>query len=71
MDNLFVGNVIPPPSSGTSPFFESDLARLQHAVDDRFNLAYFRHTGQWGEVAELLSLKECLSEIDAGGLLTP
>jgi hypothetical protein len=34
-------------------------------------LAYFRHTGQWWEVDQLLSLEECLSEIEAGGLFTP
>ena len=27
------------------PFFESKVARLQYAGDERFNLAYFRHTG--------------------------
>ena len=54
-----------------SPFFESKFARLQYAGDDRFNLAYFRHTGQWWEIAQLLSLEECLSEIEAGGLFTP
>jgi hypothetical protein len=54
-----------------SPFFESSFARLQYAGKDRFNLAYFRHTGQWWEVAQLLSLEECLAEIRAGGLFTP
>jgi hypothetical protein len=54
-----------------SPSFESRFARLQYAGDDRFNLAYFRHTGRWWEVAQLLSLKECLAEIEAGGLFTP
>jgi len=54
-----------------SPFFESKFARLQYAGDERFNLAYFRHTEQWWEIAQLLSLKECLSEIEAGGLFTP
>jgi hypothetical protein len=54
-----------------SPFFESKFARLQYAGDERFNLAYFRHTGQWWEVAQLLSLDECLSRIEAGGIFTP
>lgn len=39
------------------------------AVDDgRFNLAYFRHTGQFREIAQLLLLDECLAKIGAGGL---
>jgi hypothetical protein len=53
------------------PFFESWFARLQYAGNDRFNLAYFRHTGQWWEVAQLLPREECLDEIRAGGLFTP
>jgi hypothetical protein len=54
-----------------SPSFESKFARLQYAGDGRFNLAYFRHTGRWWEVAQLLSLEECLSRIEAGGVFTP
>ena len=50
---------------------QSKFARLQYAGDGRFNLAYFRHTGQSWEIAQLLSLEECLSEIEAGGLFTP
>jgi len=54
-----------------SPFFESRFARLQYAGDDRFNLAYFRHTGRWEEVAQLLSLEECLSWIEDGNIFSP
>jgi hypothetical protein len=54
-----------------SPFFESRFARLRYAGDDRFHLAYFRHTGRWCEIAQRLSLRECLAEIAAGGLFTP
>lgn len=58
---------IQPPPKKT----ELNYLRLQYAGDERFNLAYFRHTGQWWEVDQLLSLEECLSEIEAGGLFTP
>jgi hypothetical protein len=44
-----------------SPSFESKFAILQYVRDGRFNLAYFRHTGEWWEVAKLLSLQEYLS----------
>ncbi len=54
-----------------SPFFESRFARLQYAGDGWFNLAYFRHTGRWWGIAQLLSLEECLAEIEARGLFTP
>ena len=54
-----------------SPFFDSSFARLQYTAEDQFNLAYFRHTGRWWEIAELLSLNECLSRIEEGGLFTP
>jgi hypothetical protein len=54
-----------------SPFFESRFARLRYAGDDRFHLADFRHTGRWCEIAQRLSLQECLAEIAAGGLFTP
>ncbi len=54
-----------------SSCFESRFARLQYAGEDRFNLAYFRHTGQWWEIMQLLPLEECLAEIRSGGLFTP
>jgi hypothetical protein len=54
-----------------SSSFESRFARLQYAGDRRFNLAHYRHTGQWWEIAQLLSLDECLAEIEAGGVFTP
>jgi hypothetical protein len=67
----FCSRYCSPGPRALSPFFESRFARLQYAGDGRFNLAYFRHTGQWWEIAQLLSLEECLSEIEAGGLFTP
>lgn len=67
----FCSRYCSPGPRALSPFFESRFARLQYAGDDRFNLAYFRHTGQWWEIAQLLPLEECLAEIRAGGLFTP
>jgi len=67
----FCSRYCSPGPRALSPFFESKFARLQYAGDSRFNLAYFRHTGQWWEIAQLLSLEECLSEIEAGGPFTP
>ena len=67
----FCSRYCSPGPRALAPFFESKFARLQCAGESRFNLAYFRHTGQWWEIAQLLSLEECLSEIEAGGLFTP
>lgn len=67
----FCSKYCSPGPHALSPSFESKFARLQYAGDGRFNLAYFRHTGQWWEVAQLLSLEECLARIQAGGIFTP
>ncbi len=67
----FCSRYCSPRSRALSPSFESKFARLQYAGNQRFNLAYFRHTGQWWEVAQLLSLEECLSWIEEGNIFTP
>lgn len=46
-----------------SPFFETKFARLEYAGNDRFNLSYMRHTGQWLEIYTSLSVDECLEAI--------
>jgi hypothetical protein len=67
----FCSKYCSPGPRALSLFFKSRFARLQYAGENQFNLAYFRHTGQWWEVMQLLSLEECLDEIQAGGLFTP
>lgn len=47
----------------TVPFFEAKQARMEHVGDGKFNLAYFRHTGQWYETETGLSLEKCLDLI--------
>ena len=44
-------------------FFETRFARMEYAGDERFNLSYMRHTGQWIELYADLSLEECLESI--------
>jgi hypothetical protein len=46
-----------------SPFFETKFARMEYAGNDRFNLSYIRHTGQWLEIYTGLSVDECLAAI--------
>ncbi len=58
-----VGVFACPGPNAISPSFESKLARLLYLGPDRFNLAFQRHTGQWIELYEGLSLQECLETI--------
>jgi hypothetical protein len=67
----FCSKYCSPGPHALSPSFESKFARLQYAGDAQFNLAYFRHTGQWWEVAQVLSLDECLSRVQEGTIFTP
>lgn len=45
------------------PSFEARFARMEYIGNERFNLAYMRHTGQWGEIFTDLSVDECLDRI--------
>lgn len=46
-----------------SEFFEVKFARLEYIEDNRFNLSYMRHTGQWFELYTEMSLDECMAAI--------
>jgi hypothetical protein len=50
---------------------ELKFARLEYAGSDRFHLAYFRHTGQWFQVFEALSLEESLKAIEENSFFWP
>ena len=52
-----------PAPNRISEFFESRFARLEYVGNERFSLAYMRHTGQWVELFTGLSLDECLESI--------
>ena len=67
----FCSKYCSPGPNALSDSFESRFARLQYVGSGRFNLAYFRHTGAWWEVAQLLSLEECLSWIEGGNIFSP
>ena len=54
-----------------SEFFESRFARLEYVGDEKFNVSYMRHTGQWWEILEVLSLEECFEQISEQQLLQP
>lgn len=52
-----------PGPDAISEFFEHRFARLEYAGDEKFNVAYMRHTGQWREIFQSLTLAECIEEI--------
>lgn len=54
-----------------SQSFEMKFARLEYIGKDQFNLAYMRHTEQWFELYQELSLDVCLDSIKDGAHFTP
>jgi hypothetical protein len=53
-----------------APTFERQFARLEYVGDQRFNLAYLRHTGKWWEIYKGLTISQCLKLIGDGGPFT-
>lgn len=53
------------------PEFDSPFARLEYVSRDRFDLSYFRHTGQWWTVYRGVSLAEALSLLETEGIFHP
>lgn len=60
-----------PGPNAISPSFDTKFARLEYVAADSFNLAYMRHTGQWQEVAQGISLEGALAMIEEGGAFHP
>jgi hypothetical protein len=52
-----------PGPNAISPFFEARFARMEYVGNERFNLSYMRHTGQWWEIYTELSLVKCFDAI--------
>ena len=50
---------------------ENKFTRLEYTGEDKFNLAYMRHTGQWWEVHTGISLKNALEEIKNNPIFHP
>jgi hypothetical protein len=60
-----------PGPNAISPSFEDKFARLEYLTGDNFNLAYMRHTRQWQEIAQSISLDEALTMIKESGFFQP
>lgn len=54
-----------------APEFDSPFARLEYVSRDRFDLSYFRHTGQWWTVYRGVSLAEALSLLETEEIFHP
>lgn len=52
-----------PSPNAISPDFESKFARLEYVGAEKFNLSFMRHTEQWWEIYEEISLDQCLTAI--------
>ncbi|MCC2609677.1 hypothetical protein ABK249_32180 [Neorhizobium sp. Rsf11] len=51
--------------------FDAPFARLDRMGPDRFDLHWYRHTGQWWKRHEGLTLSEALRALEEDGLLNP
>ena len=67
----FCGTYHCPGPKALTPSFEIRFARMEYTGDEKFNLAYMRHTGQWWEILTDLSLDECLQAVVEGGHFMP
>jgi hypothetical protein len=52
-----------PGPHAVSPTFETKFARMEYTGNGKFALSFQRHTGQWVELYEGLSVDECLKAI--------
>ena len=57
-----------PAPNRISPFFEVGFARLEFVGANKFDLAYFRHTGKWWPVFSGLTVDEALDCVKSEGL---
>lgn len=53
------------------PEFDAPFARLEYAGRDRFDVAYFRHTGQWWTVHRGVPFAEALKLLETEGIFHP
>ena len=59
------------PEDALDPEFDSPFARLEFVSRDRFDVSYFRHTGQWSTVFRGVSLSEALSLLETEAIFHP
>ncbi len=52
-----------PSPKAISEYFEGRFARMEYVGNNKFNMAYMRHTGQWWEIFQDFTLDQCIQEI--------
>jgi hypothetical protein len=67
----FMAKYASPAPNRISFFFEVGFARLEFIGDNKFDLAYFRHTGKWWPVFSGLTVDEALDLVKSEGLFSP
>jgi hypothetical protein len=60
-----------PGPTALSPFFEARFTRLEYGGNRRFNLAFMRHTGQWVDTEQNLTVDECLRSLREDSFYQP
>jgi hypothetical protein len=56
----FVSTYACPGPNALSPTFETKFARMEFVGNAKFTLSFMRHTGQWVELYDALSVDDCL-----------
>ncbi len=59
------------PDRYTEREFTSPFVRLEYVSADRFDISYFRHTGQWWPVDRGVTLDEALEALETTGIYHP
>jgi hypothetical protein len=52
-----------PGPNAISPSFETKFAKMEYVGDSKFALSFMRHTGQWVQIYDCMTLEECLTAI--------
>lgn len=60
-----------PGPAALSPFFDVRFTRLEYVGNRRFNLAFRRHTGQWVETKQELTIDQCITSIKTDAFYQP
>jgi hypothetical protein len=53
------------------PEFDAPFARVEYVSRDRFDLSYYRHTGEWFRLYRSISLAEALRLMESDGHFHP
>lgn len=67
----FSATFICPNPGAFAPTFQLPFARLEYVGEDRFSLAYMRHTGKWWELYQDQTLDESLDIVREQGHFWP